>query len=223
MIRVITVDREYGTGGSGVAERLAAERGWKLWDQELTCAIAKEARCERSAVERCEERTDSLYYRLLKSFFLGGFEGSFNAEHLLAVIDSETLVQKTRIVVERVAQEGNCVIVGRGSAYFLGHIPDAFHVFVYSTKNDKVRRLRKQGKSTEEALDLIDRIDRERSDFVKRYYGKCWPDRNLFDLMVSTAGGEDVAAQVVSKAIGVYESYQLDQTVLTAPAGAQCA
>ena len=113
MIRVITVDREYGSGGSVIAEKLATERGWTLWDQQLTCEIAKVARCERSAVERREERRDSLYHRLMKSFFLGGFEGSLNAEHLLDVIDSDTLLEVTKSIVRRLTTEGNCVIVGR--------------------------------------------------------------------------------------------------------------
>src|ERR1700750_3402362 len=93
MTNVITIDREYGSGGSAIAEKLAAQRGWKLWDQNLTCEIARLGKCQRSVVERREEKRDSLYYRLLKSFFQGGFEGSLNAEHLLEVIDSDTLVQ----------------------------------------------------------------------------------------------------------------------------------
>jgi cytidylate kinase len=222
MIKVITVDREYGSGGSVIAEKLAARRGWTLWDQQLTCEIAKVARCERSAVERREERKDSLYYRLLKSFFLGGFEGSLKAEHLLEVVDSDTLLEVTKSVVKRIAAEGNCVIVGRGSAYFLQDVPDAFHVFVYSTRQDKIRRLRRQGKTPEEALHLIDTVDRERAAFIKHYHGKCWPDRNLFDLMVSSAGGENVAAQVIGEAVAVHEAHQLDKTVLTA-SGTQCA
>ena len=59
MIKVITLDREYGSGGSAIAEKVAAARGWKLWDHDLTCEIAKLAKCERSAVARCEERRDS--------------------------------------------------------------------------------------------------------------------------------------------------------------------
>ena len=95
-------------------------------------------------------------------------------------------------------------------------------MFVYSTRQDKIKRLRRQGKSPDAALHLIDTVDHERAAFIKHYHGKCWPDRNLFDLMVSSAGGEDVAAQVISKAVSVYEGHQLDKTVLTA-SGAQCA
>jgi cytidylate kinase len=221
MIKVITIDREYGSGGSVIAEKLAAQRGWTLWDQNLTCEIAKHARCERSVVERREERKDSLYYRLLKSFIRGGFEGSLNAEPLLEVVDTDALIQVTQKLVRRAAAEGNCVIVGRGSAYFLQDVPDAFHVFVYSTKADKMRRLRRQGKSSDEASNLIETIDRERAAFIKHYHGKCWPDRYLFDMMVNAAGGEDVAVQVIQGAVGIHEAHHLDKTVLT-EAGTQC-
>jgi cytidylate kinase len=222
MIKVITIDREYGSGGSAIAEKLAAGRGWALWDQNLTCEIAKHARCERSVVEKREERRDSLYYRLLKSFIRGGFEGSLNAEPLLEVLDSDTLIQVTQKLVRQVAAEGNCVIVGRGSAYFLQDVPNAFHVFIYSTRTDKMRRLRAQGKSSQEATNLIETIDRERAAFIKHYHGKCWPDRYLFDLMVNAAGGEGVAAQLVDSAVKIHEANRLDKAVLT-EAGTQCA
>jgi cytidylate kinase len=222
MIKAITIDREYGSGGSAIAEKLAAERGWALWDQNLTCEIAKHARCERAAVEKREERRDSLYYRLLKSFIRGGFEGSLNAEPLLEVVDSDTLIQVTQKLVRRAAADGNCVIVGRGSAYFLQDVPDAFLVFVYSTRTDKMRRLQSQGKSSHEAMYLIETIDRERAAFIKQYYGKCWPDRYLFDLIVNGAGGEDVAVQIIDSAVKIHEANRLDKAVLT-EAGTQCA
>jgi cytidylate kinase len=222
MIKVITIDREYGSGGSVIAEKIAAERGWTLWDQNLTCEIAKLGKCERSAVEQREERNDSVYYRLMKSFFRGGFEGTLNAQPLLEVLDSDTLVALTERVVRRAVSEGNCVIVGRGSAYFLQSVPEAFHVFIYSTKEDKVRRLRRQGKSLADATELIETVDRERAAFIKRYHGKCWPDRYLFNLMVNSAGGEDVAVQLINEAVAIHEANHLDKTVLTA-LGTQCA
>jgi Cytidylate kinase-like family len=71
VIRIITIEREYGSGAAQIAEKLAVRLGWKLWDQLLTQEIARLAHCERSATEKREERLDPLYYRLLKSFALG--------------------------------------------------------------------------------------------------------------------------------------------------------
>jgi cytidylate kinase len=222
MIKVITIDREYGSGGSAVAEKLAARRGWTLWDENLTCEIAKLAKCERSAVEQREERNDPLYYRLLKSFFRGGFEGSLTAQPMLDVLDSDTMAQLMDRIVHKAAREGNCVIVGRGSAYFLQSMAGVFHVFVYSTRQDKMRRLRKEGKSTTEAAHLIETVDHERAAFIKRYHGKCWPDRYLFNFMANASGGVDATAELIDEAVKIHERHHPEPAVLT-ESGTQCA
>jgi hypothetical protein len=219
MIKVITIDREYGSGGPAIAEKLAQQRGWTLWDQNLTCEIAKAAKCQVSAVEGREEKKDSLQYRLLKSYMLGGFEGTLNTGKL-EVLDSDTLKAFTQRVVRRVSAEGNCIVVGRGSAYFLRDMPGVYHVFLYATKEDKIRRLHREGKSWSEAAQLVQTIDQERAAFVKHYYGKRWPDRCLFNLMVNTTGGEDAAVDIINQAVGVHEKYQLSGAILTEDAEA---
>jgi len=80
VIRVITIEREYGCGAAGIARELAARLGWKLWDQVLTEEIAGLAHCEQSEVKQREERKDPLYYRLLKSFVLGSYEGNSSVQ-----------------------------------------------------------------------------------------------------------------------------------------------
>jgi cytidylate kinase len=206
MVSIVTVDREYGSGGAAIAAQLAQQRGWKLWDQGLATEIARRARCHQSAVERREERNDSLYYRMLKSFFRGGYEGNMNAQHFLEVLDADSLADLTKTVVKEVAKEENCVIVGRGSACILHDHPNAFHVFVYSTPSDKRRRLERGGKNREEAARLIETVDRERSAFIKRYYGKCWPDRCLFNLMVNSSFGEGTALATINNAIAARDA-----------------
>ena len=79
MIRIITIEREYGCGAAGIARELAERLGWKLWDQLLTQEIA---RFDQSEVKRREERRDPLYYRLLKSFTLGSYEGNSSVARL---------------------------------------------------------------------------------------------------------------------------------------------
>src|SRR5664279_6249347 len=82
MIRVITIDREYGSGGADIAKALADRLGWKLWDQALTNEIARYMECDCRVVEEHEEKRDPLYYRLLKSFVRGSYEGSQNAHRI---------------------------------------------------------------------------------------------------------------------------------------------
>src|SRR5262245_42806059 len=116
IIRVITIEREFGSGAAAIAELLAERLGWTLWDQRLTSEIARMAQCDRAQVERREERMDPLYYRLLKSFLLGSFEGSLNAPSL-KFVDTDVIFTLTKQVVKDAAETGNCVLVGRGSAF----------------------------------------------------------------------------------------------------------
>src|SRR6202050_5503773 len=140
MIKIITIEREYGCGGGGIAHLVAKQVGWNLWDQLLTEEIARLTDCPKTVVEGREQRTDSLYYRLFKSFLRGSYEGSLNA-HKLNEVDSECILKFTEKLVQDAAKTGNSVIVGRGSQHFLRNRPDTLRVFLYAPRENKVRRL----------------------------------------------------------------------------------
>jgi cytidylate kinase len=188
MIKIVTVEREYGSGGGEIAQSLATQLGWKLWDQLLTEEIARLANCPKAVVEVREERTDPLYYRLFKSFLRGSYEGSINA-HKLNLVDSESILKITERVVLHAAKTGNSVIVGRGSQHFLRNRPDTLRVFLYAPREDKVRRLLARGKSEKEAPQLVDTVDRERADFIQKYFHVEWPDRAIYHAMINTTIG----------------------------------
>jgi cytidylate kinase len=196
MINVVTIEREYGSGGGEIAQLLAKQLGWKLWDQLLTEEIARLAECPKAVVERREERTDPLYYRLFKSFLRGSYEGSINA-HKLKLVDSETILKITERVVQHAAKNGNSVIVGRGSQQFLRNREDAFRVFLYAPREDKVRRLLARGKSEEEAQQLVDTVDRERADFIQKYFHVEWPNRAIYHTMINTAMGDQAVVHMI--------------------------
>ena len=118
MIRIITIEREYGCGAAGIARELAARLGWKLWDELLTQEIARFAHCDQSAVRKREERRDPVYYRLLKSFALGSWEGSPDALSA-EMLDADSIMRLSDGVVAQAADAGNCVIVGKGFQHFL--------------------------------------------------------------------------------------------------------
>ena len=190
MIDVITVEREYGCGGGEIAEKLAHRLGWKLWDQLLTEEIARRAECPKALVENREERTDPLYYRLFKSFLRGSFEGSINA-HKLKMVDSESIIRITKRVVEQICTSGKCIIVGRGSQHFLQNRPNTLRVFLYAPTEDKVRRLIAGGKSEREARELVETVDRDRVDFIQKYFNVEWPARSVYHVMLNTSVGEE--------------------------------
>jgi cytidylate kinase len=205
MINIITIEREYGSGGGEIAQLVANRLGWKLWDQQLTEEIARLCNCPKDVVEAREERNDPLYYRLFKSFLRGSYEGSMNAPKL-NLVDSETILKITRRVVEHAAEKGNCVIVGRGSQQFLKDRPDTLRVFLYAPRENKVQRLLKRGKSENEAEELVDTVDRERADFIQKYFSVAWPDRPIYHTMLNTAIGDDCAANMILSLVQTYEA-----------------
>src|ERR1700724_758596 len=202
MMKIVTVEREYGSGGGEIAKLLATQLGWKLWDQLLTEEIARLANCPKAVVEVREERADPLYYRLFKSFLRGSYEGSLNA-HKLNVIDSESILKITRRVVEQVSKEGNSVLVGRGSQQFLRDRQDTLRVFLYAPREDKVRRLINRGKSQIEAEQLVDTVDRERKDFIQKYFGVEWPDRGVYHTMINTTIGNRAVVDMILDSVKI--------------------
>ena len=205
MIKIITIEREYGCGGGEIAQLLAKQLGWKLWDQLLTEEIARLANCPKAVVEAREERNDPLYYRLFKSFMRGSYEGSINAPKL-NLVDSETVLRITQRVVQHAAETGNSVIVGRGSQHFLRNRTDTLRVFLYAAREEKVRRLLARGKSPQEAEQLVDTVDRERADFIQKYFNVEWPDRAIYHAMMNTAIGDDVVVHLILSSMKTYDT-----------------
>lgn len=205
MIKVLTIEREYGSGAASIAQKVAEQLGWKLWDQSLTDEIARYMECDRRQVEQREEKRDPLHYRWFKAFLRGSFEGSLNAPKM-RIADAEGIRQATEKLVRKVAAEGNAVIVGRGSAYYLHDRPDAFHVFIYAPFEEKVRRLQGEGKSEDEAMDLAQNVDMDRSAFIKQTFGIEWPSRPYFHLMVNSTVGEATVVRTVIEGLNAVDS-----------------
>jgi cytidylate kinase len=210
-IRIITVEREYGSGGGVIAQTLARRLGWKLWDRDLTEEIARVAKVDHRAALRCDERCDTLLYRLFKVYARGSYERSLPLGDR-AGFDADQMVATLQKVVEDVASRGKSVIVGRGSAYFLRNRPDAFHMFTYAPVEEKVCRLKSIGKSEKEALQLIDEIDRERASFIRHYFHAEWPKRDLYNLMINTKFGDEHVVATVLQQIAALEKRDQPQT-----------
>lgn len=204
MIKVLTIEREYGSGAAAIAKKLSDRLGWQLWDQSLTDQIAGYMECESHQVEQQEERKDPLYYRLLKSFMRGSFEGTLNAPRM-KIADAEGIRRVSEKLVRRAAEEGNAVIVGRGSAYYLRDRPDCFHAFIFAPYEVRVRRLQSDGKSEDEARQLASTVDQDRADFIKQYFGIEWPARHFFNLMLNSEMGDEVVAQIVLDAMAIIQ------------------
>jgi cytidylate kinase len=195
MFRLITIEREYGSGAAAIAASLAEQLGWKLWDHLLTEEIARIAKVDPSAVLRCDERMDSRVHRLAKVFWRGSYERSTPLGN--QIFDTDRMVAMMQDIMNRIAHEGNAVIVGRGAPYFLRENPDAFHIFLYAPRAEKIRRTIADGHSQEEAEEMVDSVDRERIAYVKHYFNADWPTRSLYHMMLNTAVGNEPVVQTI--------------------------
>lgn len=196
MIHIITIEREYGCGGGEIARKMAVRLGWKLWDELLTCEIARLSHCKQSEVRAREERVDPLYYRLFKSILRGSFEGSLNV-HRLELLDADSILRITQQVVQQAASEGNCIIVGRGSQHFLRDRADTLRIFLYASREEKVRRLTVGGLEDQEAQEAVDTVDNERAAFIEKYFHIEWPNRPIYHALLNTAFGDEIVIETI--------------------------
>ena len=204
MYRVITIEREYGSGAAEIARELASRLGWKVWDRELTAEIARVADVDPSSVSFCEERVDSTFQRLVKVFWRGSYERSMPLDH--QTFDPDRMVRVGEQVMQHIANEGNAVIVGRGAPYFLRDRDDVFHVFLYAPRAEKLRRIQDMGTRLHEAEEMVDTVDRERIEFVKHYFGADWPTRSLYHMMLNTAMGDENVISMILHSMRTLEA-----------------
>jgi len=207
VIKLLTIEREYGCCGGDIARKLSERLGWTLWDQLLTSEIARLSNCEQHEVQRREERVDPLYYRLLKGLMRGSFEGSANV-HQLQLLDADTIVRHTERLMDKIAATGNCVIVGRGSQHFFRHRNDTLRVFLYAPRGEKIRRLVKTGVNESEVEHLVDTVDNDRAAFVEKYFHIQWPNRPIYHAMFNTAVGDAI---VMDGVLNLKASLEHDQ------------
>ena len=203
MFNVITIEREYGAGGSVVADQLARHFGWKLLDQEITSRIAAEAQVDCSVVQSCDECVDHPLRRLAKVFWRGSYERMLPMQDE-RVFDADYMVELATKIIGEAGEKGRCVIVGRGAPYILRERRDTFHVFLYAPRDFKIQRLLRR-MSEKEAIEMVDTIDRERAEFIKRYFNKDWPCRSLYNVMINTRFGLDLAVETILSAMKVHD------------------
>lgn len=200
-IRGVAIEREFGCGGSEIAAKLAELLGWKLWDHELTQEIARLTNSTPQAVEQREWKNDPAVYRVFKSFLRGAFEGGLPPTDRLELLDARRIAAVSEQAVNHALSSGPCVIVGRGSQYFLRNRRDVFRVFLYASRSSKIHRLITAGTPQEKAIRDVDTIDKDRAAFIKRYLKLSWPDHHLYDAMFNTETGGAFVADILVRCV----------------------
>jgi hypothetical protein len=192
MVRIITVEREYGSRGAEFAHQLADRLGWRLIDQCLVDEIAQQARVPAATVMSCDERLDPWYYRVGKAFWHGSVDRSPAPVGTNDIFDSERMVTLIRNYLKERVEEGNCVVVGRGAAPALLGTPGVFNIFVYASQVRKVCWFEEHfPQQAGKAVAELAATDRRRAAYVRNFYQYDWADRHLYQLMLNSCMGMD--------------------------------
>jgi cytidylate kinase len=201
MIRAITIEREFGCGGSEIASLVASRLGWGLWDERLTEEIARLTESTPQEVKRREWRTDPVVYRVFEDFLRGAFEGGLPPTNRLHLLDARRIAAVSETAVQSAFSSGLSVIVGRGAQFFLRNRKAVFHVFLYASRDYKIRRLISRGATESQAIEQIDTTDKARAAFVRQYLGLKWPEPHLYHAMFNTGMGDPCTAAIVVECI----------------------
>jgi cytidylate kinase len=202
--RVLTVEREYGSGGGAIAKRVAAALGWKLLDRELIEEIAYAAHVDSKVVGHYDECVESLLTRMNRN--------AVRASAALSIgviikekdnFDEKLMTEFTRRIISHAHAECNCVIVGRGGQCVLRNEPDVFHVFIYAPIPDRASRLYSRHGPNVNVNQRIRSADEERANFIKKHFGESWKDPQLYDLMISSHAGEEATAETILRAMNI--------------------
>ena len=199
--RVLTVNREFGSGGGRIAQTVAGWLDWKLLDRDIIDAIAYSAHVDPKVVRHYDEHVDSWLRRINQQAMRSAALAAGLELGEDSIFDADEMVKLTQKIVEEAYSQGNCVIVGRGAQCVLQHKPDVYHVFVYAPYKERILRLRKRLEKGVNVEQRIRTVDGERAKYLQQYFGKCWNDPHLYNLMISSQEDEDSTARLILHAL----------------------
>lgn len=203
MKKIITISREYGSGGRLIGKLVAENLGYSFFDREIIDMAAQESGLSPEFIKKTEQNLSSgfLYNLLLGTSYSGsnGTPSSLNGNQMLPLADQ--VFNAERKVILDLAKKGSCVIVGRCADYILNtseeiDSKELLNVFIYGDLEEKLKRIEELYKEPEQAAKkTIQQIDKRRANHYNTFTEATWGDRKNYDLMInsSTAGIEETA------------------------------
>jgi cytidylate kinase len=195
---IITISRQYGSGGREIGERLATQLGYAYYDRELIKRAAREGSFDEGLVKEGGEGV------------LGRFSSLLTYANTVVGKDEDTLPLPDRMflaqsrIIRQIADEGPCVIIGHSADYFLADRPDLLNVFIHSDWDTRVARvMQRNNLSGQEAVARIRKTDRQRAVFYEQHTGQKWGMADNYHLSLSSSyfgieGTADIIAGVVN-------------------------
>ena len=184
---IITIGRQYGSGGNEIGRKLAEELGIDFYDKNILRMKSDESGIKESYFHQADEKAGSrLLYRIVSGMTPEMREPSFGSD----LISADNLFRFQSEVIRKLAEEQSCVIVGRCADYVLEDADDIelVRVFIYADMDARIRRVReKELYAPEDVRKNVKRIDKERRNYYRYYTGRGWADPENYDLLINTS------------------------------------
>lgn len=211
---VVTIGREFGSGGREIGELLAEKLGFTFYSERLASKASEATGIDEEFFRKADEKQkNSFWYMFAMSNLL-----SDDLDTALGLLptNEKLFIEQTK-VIEELAENENCVIVGRCSNYILKENPNAIHVFIYSSMNSKIRRIMQRQNMTEaQAKKHILKIEKERKVYYN-YYTECtWGDKADYDICLDSSRFSkeeivDILYEIVKKRTDVLNGNNINE------------
>lgn len=207
MNTIITIGRQFGSGGREIGEKLANHFGIKYYDKELLTRAAKESGfCEEMMHNHDERPTNSFLYNLVMDTYSFGYNSSAFVD--MPISHKVFLAQFDTI--KKIADEGPCVIVGRCADYALSEYKNCLHIFIHADEQSKIKHImdKYDDVTTEQkARDMMIKKDKQRQSYYNYYSSKKWGRADSYDLSInSSILGEDGTVRFLIQYIEDFEA-----------------
>ncbi len=182
---VVTIGREFGSGGREIGEKLAERLGFNFYNDRLLSDVSHKTGIDKSLFEDADEKQKEATWYMMAMNVLNAFGKDKSVDELPS---SEQLFLEQSKFIEELAENENCVVVGRCSNYLLKNKPNALHVFIYADEDTKIKRIMdRQELSEKEAKKHMQKIERERKEYYEYYTGKKYGNFQDYDFCISSS------------------------------------
>lgn len=183
---VITIGRQYGSGGRFIAQKLAEQLGINFYDNDLLTKVAEETGMSKAVLDNYDEKRDSFFAGIVPSSF--GADMSLGQKVFLAQFE----------VIRHLAERESCIIVGRCADYVLREFPNVVNVFVTAPMEKRIERVEKYyGVDPRKSRDIIVKMDKKRSNYYNFYSDKKWDRADSYNLTIDSSIGIEECCEII--------------------------
>ncbi len=204
---VITIGRQFGSGGRIIGRMIAEQLGIDYYDKELLTEAAKSTGMNSDFFEAADERSPSFFSGLM-SFSSGFHSGSFVVGN--SPISNDNIYRQQSEVIATIAQRSSCVILGRTADYILRNQPNTISIFIHANIEQRIKRILERDKCTtaDEARNLAEKKDKLRAEYYNFYTDKKWGDAKSYDLSIDSS---KISVEQVANIITAYVKARLGE------------